>query len=180
DAVPGQPVAIGTEVGADRADEQRAQSQYAEAERDVGGHSTAAYLQVLNEERERHPVELLGDELVDEPAGERHQVVGRYRPGNRCSHGQTRARRSRSAGHTVFAMPSPRGRLSAGRDQWNESPQAQDPVALGLSMVKPCFSIVSTKSMVAPARYGALILSVTTWTPWNSASMSPSISRSSK
>ena len=34
--------------------------------------------------------------------------------------------------------------------QLNESPQAQLPVALGLSMVKPCFSIVSTKSMVAP------------------------------
>jgi hypothetical protein len=28
--------------------------------------------------------------------------------------------------------------------QWNESPQAQDPVAFGLSMVKPCFSMVST------------------------------------
>jgi len=34
----------------------------------------------------------------------------------------------------------------------NESPQAHDPLALGLSMVKPCFSIVSTKSMVAPDR----------------------------
>ncbi len=47
-------------------------------------------------------------------------------------------------------------------DQWNESPQAQEPDAFGLSIVKPCFSIVSTKSMVAPIRYGALILSVTT------------------
>ncbi|GAA0244444.1 hypothetical protein GCM10009539_32380 [Cryptosporangium japonicum] len=36
--------------------------------------------------------------------------------------------------------------------QWNESPQAQDPVAFGLSIVKPCFSIVSTKSIVAPPR----------------------------
>jgi len=36
--------------------------------------------------------------------------------------------------------------------QWNESPQAQDPVALGLSIVKPCFSMVSTKSIVAPLR----------------------------
>jgi hypothetical protein len=38
------------------------------------------------------------------------------------------------------------------RDQWKLSPQAQEPVALGLSMVKPCFSIVSTKSIVAPVR----------------------------
>ena len=34
--------------------------------------------------------------------------------------------------------------------QWNESPQAQEPPAFGLSMVKPCFSMVSTKSIVAP------------------------------
>ena len=32
------------------------------------------------------------------------------------------------------------------------SPQAQELPALGLSMVNPCFSIVSAKSMVAPSR----------------------------
>src|SRR4051794_12081808 len=37
-------------------------------------------------------------------------------------------------------------------DQWKLSPHAQEPVALGLSMVKPCFSMVSTKSMTAPER----------------------------
>ena len=36
--------------------------------------------------------------------------------------------------------------------QWKESPQAQEPVAFGLSIVKPCFSIESTKSMLAPLR----------------------------
>ena len=36
--------------------------------------------------------------------------------------------------------------------QWKESPQAQEFCALGLSIVKPCFSIVSTKSMLAPSR----------------------------
>src|SRR5262249_970916 len=146
------------------------------AERDVRGHPAAPDLQVVDEKRERHPVELLGDELVDKPAGERHQVVGRYRPGDRYPHGHNLQPRPRSAGHTVYPIPAP----ATGPHQWNESPRAQGPVALGLSIVKPCFSIVSTKSMVAPARYGALILSVTTCTPWNSASMSPSISRSSK
>src|ERR1700722_4516138 len=69
----------------------------------------------------------------------------------------------------------------AGRcDQWNESPQAQEPEAFGLSIVKPCFSIVSTKSIVAPIRYGADILSVTTPTPSKSATTSPSNERSSK
>ncbi|GAA8851615.1 hypothetical protein DUHN55_38290 [Helicobacter pylori] len=32
------------------------------------------------------------------------------------------------------------------------SPQAQEEPALGLSIVKPCFSIVSAKSIVAPPR----------------------------
>lgn len=36
--------------------------------------------------------------------------------------------------------------------QWNESPQAQELWALGLSMVNPCCSMVSMKSMVAPER----------------------------
>src|SRR4051812_28380119 len=41
--------------------------------------------------------------------------------------------------------------------QWNESPQAQEFCAFGLSIVKPCASIRSAKSIVAPARYGELI-----------------------
>jgi hypothetical protein len=36
--------------------------------------------------------------------------------------------------------------------QLNESPQAQELPALGLSIVKPCFSMVSAKSIVAPSR----------------------------
>ncbi len=36
--------------------------------------------------------------------------------------------------------------------QWKLSPQAQLPLALGLSIVKPCFSMVSAKSIVAPSR----------------------------
>lgn len=35
--------------------------------------------------------------------------------------------------------------------QLNESPHAHEPVAFGLSMVKPCFSMVSTKSIEAPS-----------------------------
>ncbi|BDA65370.1 hypothetical protein MANAM107_22040 [Actinomyces capricornis] len=43
-------------------------------------------------------------------------------------------------------------RVSRGAGQLKDSPQAQVPAALGLSMVKPCFSMVSAKSMVAPER----------------------------
>src|SRR3954471_7678293 len=62
----------------------------------------------------------------------------------------------------------------------NELPQAQPLEAFGLSIVKPCCSIVSVKSMVAPPRYGALIRSTTTGTPWGVSSTSPSRLRSSK
>ena len=49
--------------------------------------------------------------------------------------------------------PQPTGWGPSSRvDQWNESPHAQEPVALGLSIVKPCFSMVSTKSISAPLR----------------------------
>ena len=54
---------------------------------------------------------------------------------------------------------------NARQRQWKRSPQAQLPAALGLSMVKPCFWMVSSKSIVAPSRYGTLILSTMTSTP---------------
>ncbi len=48
---------------------------------------------------------------------------------------------------------TPSAELSVGSTtQWKLSPQAQEPPALGLSMVKPCFSMVSTKSIIAPLR----------------------------
>src|SRR5206468_9061266 len=65
-------------------------------------------------------------------------------------------------------------------DQLKESPQAQEPVAFGLSIVKPCFSMVSTKSIEAPWTYGALIRSTVSVTPLKSAVRSPSSARSSK
>lgn len=39
-----------------------------------------------------------------------------------------------------------------GATQPKESPQAQELPALGLSMVNPCFSMESAKSIVAPSR----------------------------
>jgi hypothetical protein len=43
-------------------------------------------------------------------------------------------------------------RAVCGSGQLKLSPQAQELPALGLSMVKPCFSMVSAKSIVAPSR----------------------------
>jgi hypothetical protein len=80
------------------------------------------------------------------------------------------APRSASRQHSARFPSWGAGRVwfELGVTQWNESPQAQEPPALGLSIVKPCFSMVSTKSMVAPPRYGPLIRSTITSTPPNS------------
>src|SRR5699024_9422540 len=48
--------------------------------------------------------------------------------------------------------PSEVALRSAAADQSNESPEAPEPPAFGVSMVKPCYSIVSEKSMVEPLR----------------------------
>jgi hypothetical protein len=89
--VGGEPVTVGSEIRPYRADEQRRQPEHAEAESDVRGHAASSDFQVVDEEGQRDAVHLLGDELVDEPAREGHQVVGRNRPGDGYSHGRTLA-----------------------------------------------------------------------------------------
>src|SRR5690606_36532966 len=67
-------------------------------------------------------------------------------------------RRPASGGYDNGAATAERSGPTSARlsprhqDQWNESPQAQLPVAFGLSIVKPCLSIVSAKSITAPLR----------------------------
>jgi hypothetical protein len=73
---------VDVEVGPDRADERGPQAELGHAERDVGADATAAYDQVVNEERERDLVQLVGEELLREPTREVHQMVGRDRAGN--------------------------------------------------------------------------------------------------
>ena len=76
------------------------------------------------------------------PAGSRTQP-----PPERAGTGCGSATGPGRPGPGVF-VPAARGRPVL--DQLNESPHAHEPVALGLSIVKPCFSMVSTKSIVAP------------------------------
>ena len=152
DAVALQPGAVVGEVLAHRADQDRAQAELGHAERDVGGHPAPADLEVVDQERQRDLVELLDDELVGEPAREGHQVVGRDRTGDGDLHATTlrRSRRHGAAEPTRCRAPTqacpeagggPACGRCAGAAQLNESPQAQELPALGLSMVKPCFSI---------------------------------------
>ena len=86
------------------------------------------------------------------PPSTRH----RRRPSRRrtAPTGSTPWPRSRSRQPRWRRRSSRRTERPSGTAQWNESPQAQEPVAFGLSIVKPCFSIVSTKSIVAPPQVG--------------------------
>ena len=85
DPGPLEPGAVIAEVVSDRADQQRPQAERPHAERDVGGDPAPAHLQLVDQERQRQPLELITDELVGETAREGHQMVG----GDRSRHGNT-------------------------------------------------------------------------------------------
>ena len=80
DAVALEPRPVVVEVDSHRVDEDGPQAQTAEAEGDIGRHSTASDFQRLDEERQRDPVELVGDERVGKATREGHEVIGRDRP----------------------------------------------------------------------------------------------------
>ena len=104
-----QPCAIVAEVLADRAHEKWVQSERGESEADVGRDSTAADLEILDQERQRHPIQLLGEQRLREPSGEPHQVVHGDGTGDGDAHGlRVTARR-------VPSLPSRRIRASTPR-----------------------------------------------------------------
>ena len=126
--------------------------------------------QVVDEEGQRDLVELLDDERVGEAAREGHQVVGGDGSGDGDPH-HVQPTAGATDPATPTDGPTPAGTpecrsaglvrvrvaraWAAGRDgQLKQSPQAQELPALGLSIVKPCFSIVSAKSIVAPLEVG--------------------------
>src|ERR1035441_85292 len=82
-----QPAPVVLEVGPDRADKQRAQAEQTEPEGDVGRDPAPPDGQVVDEKRQRDLIQLVGDELIGELAGKRHQVVGRDRTCDRYAHG---------------------------------------------------------------------------------------------
>ena len=78
--------------------------------------------------------------------------VTAMRTGRHPTRAAPRGTRAESAcGENAGRGPSATRREPAAA-QWKLSPQAQLPLALGLSIVKPCFSMVSAKSIVAPSR----------------------------
>ena len=75
--------------------------------------------------------------------------TGRTYPAGRSRADPRDAERARAGWHgpsrAIRSSRPPSGQLKL-------SPQAQELPALGLSIVKPCFSMVSAKSIVAPSR----------------------------
>lgn len=87
-----QPQLVLSEVRAHRSDQQGCEAEAAEPEGDVRGDTAAAYLKSVDEEGERDVGELLGQQLVRDPSGEDHQVVGGYRSCHRDAHGHSLGR----------------------------------------------------------------------------------------
>ena len=141
--------------------------------------SNAVSTRVSNRRRERASERDSWTARAEDPARvgrEPAEDVAAADPGRHGEHAgavpvqQHRRRQRAPDGDEVLAVGGALGRLGAARRpgrgpvagrhalgagagaQWNESPQAQEPPALGLSIWKPCFSIVSAKSTVAPAR----------------------------
>ncbi len=85
--MPLQPCAIVAEVLADRPHQKWVQSKRGQSEADVGCDPTAADLQILDQEGQRYPIQLFGDQRFRELAGEPHQVVHGYGTGDGDAHG---------------------------------------------------------------------------------------------
>lgn len=149
DAVAGQPAAVVTEVLTGGADEERPGAEDGHPEADVAGDASSTDLEAVGEETDRDLVELLDDQGVGEPPAEGHEVVGGDGPGDGDLHQSNLPAPGHGNGPGPSrGWPGPVGTVG----QLKLSPQAQELPALGLSIVNPCFSMVSEKSMVAPSR----------------------------
>ena len=81
-----QPFAVVAEVVTGRADQRDVTAQHADGERDVARHAAAMNHQVVNQEAQRHLLQMLGQQVLGESAGKPHQIVGRNRTCHRDRH----------------------------------------------------------------------------------------------
>ena len=81
-----QPFAVFAEVVAGRADQRDVAAQHADGEGDVARHAAAMNHQVVDQEAERNLLQMIGQQVLGEPAGKPHQIVGRNRTGHRDRH----------------------------------------------------------------------------------------------
>ena len=78
--------AVFVEVVAGRADQRDVAAQHADGEGDVARHAATVNHQVVDQEAQRHLLQVIGQQLLGEPAGKTHQMVGRNRTGHRDRH----------------------------------------------------------------------------------------------
>ena len=111
-----QPRPVLGEVTADGPDQQGRAAEDTEPEADVGGRSTPLDRQRIHEEGQRHPIELVDDQLVGEAAGKVHQVVGRDRPGHGDGHNRAayRAGTREAVAMTRFVTAAARRSVGSG------------------------------------------------------------------
>jgi hypothetical protein len=86
DAVAGEPFAVLAEVLADGADQGGRTAQDADRVGHVARHATAVDHQIVDQEAQRHLLQVFGQQLLGEPPGKAHQVVGRNGSGHGNRH----------------------------------------------------------------------------------------------
>ena len=82
-----QPFPVVGEVDTGRTDQQRATAEHTDRIGHVAGHPAVVNHEVLDQEAQRHLLQMLGEELFGKPPGETHQVVGGNGSGHRDGHG---------------------------------------------------------------------------------------------
>ena len=61
-------------------------TEYADRVRHVACHATAVDDQIVDQETQRHLLQMIGQKLLGEPTRKTHEMVGRNRPGHRNGH----------------------------------------------------------------------------------------------
>ncbi len=84
--VAGEPLPILIEIRANRPHQHRAAAQHAHGESHVSRDTSAMHDEVVNEETQRHLLQMVGEELLGEPTRKTHQMIGCDRSGHRNGH----------------------------------------------------------------------------------------------
>jgi len=81
-----QPLAVVGEIHPRRADQYRAAAEHTDGVRHVARDPAAVHHQVVDQETQRHLLQMFGQQLLGKPSGETHQMVGGDRSGHRDGH----------------------------------------------------------------------------------------------
>jgi hypothetical protein len=94
-----QPLAIIGEIGAGGPHQHRVSTERTDRVRHISRDAAPMHHKVVDEEAQRHLLQVFGEQLLGEPARETHQMIGRNGTGHRNRHELT------SASPRRFARP---------------------------------------------------------------------------